>query len=334
MKRLVGIDLPRRLAARVPRPLTEALTGGGMVVLVGAARTLLNPLIGEGVPFAFTFLAIVLATLLAGWRAGTVALVLGVALVWYFILPERGSFGLADPAMVWWLVLITATQALIVAALGVYQSEMRRGQNERTRRINFLGHALREMDHRTRNNFQIVTSLLQLQASRSASPEVKAALREASERLQAVSAVYAALAPSSQNLGSVRLRDQLEEICSHIRRGILPEGIALETELEPILVPHETAVAVGIIVNELVTNACKHAFPGGRGSVAVRCARVGDSARIQVADNGRGLPAGMERKTGLGTRLIAAFVHRVHGTSEVRSSEAGTTHIVTVPLSA
>jgi two-component sensor histidine kinase len=334
VKRLLAIDLPRRLGARVPRPVTEALTAAGMVALVGVARTLLNPLIGEGVPFAFTFLSIVLATLLAGWRAGTAAMVLGVLLVWYFVLPERGSFTLADPAMVWWLVLIVATQALIVAALGVYQAEMRRGQSERTRRINFLGHALREMDHRTRNNFQIVTSLLQLQATRSASAEVKAALKEASERLQAVSAVYAALAPSSQNLAAVRLHDQLEEICSQIRRGILPEGIVLETELEPILVPHETAVAVGIIVNELVTNACKHAFPDGRGSVAVRCARVGANARIEVADDGCGLPAGPERKTGLGTRLIAAFVHRVRGVSEVRSSEAGSTYVVTVPLSA
>ncbi|MBV9930916.1 MAG: DUF4118 domain-containing protein [Alphaproteobacteria bacterium] len=334
MKRLVAIDLPRRLAARVPRPLTEVLTGAAMVVLVGGARTLLNPLIGEGVPFAFTFLGIVLATLLAGWRAGAVALVLGILLVWYFILPERGSFTLADPEMIWWIVLTAGTQALIVFSLGVYQAEMRRGQNERTRRINFLGHALREMDHRTRNNFQIVTSLLQLQANRSASDEVKVALREAGERLQAVAAVYAALAPSSQGLAAVRLQDQLEEICSQIRRGILPDGIVLTTDLEPILVPHETAVAIGIIVNELVTNACKHAFPQGGGSIVVRCARDGDAARVEVADDGRGMPTGAARRTGLGTRLVGAFVQRVRGASDVRSSDAGTVHIVTVPLSA
>jgi len=189
------------------------------------------------------------------------------------------------------------------------------------------------MDHRTRNNFQIVTSLLQLQSNRSASEEVKAALKEASERLQAVSAVYAALAPSSQSLAAIRLQDQLEEMCGQIRRGILPEGIALTTELEPILVPHETAVAIGIIVNELVTNACKHAFPEGRGTIAVRASKGVGGAVIEVADDGRGMAKGPEKK-GLGTRLVAAFVQRVRGTSEVRSSEAGTVHIVTVPLSA
>ena len=334
MKRLIAIDLSRRLSPRVPKLATEILVGVSVTAALVLGRALLSPLLADGVPFAFTFLAVVLSTLIAGWRSGALSLVLGELLVWYFVLPPRGTFLLADPAMLWWLLIIGGTEALIVAALGIYQYEMRRGQMERTRRINFLGHALREMDHRTRNNFQIVTSLLQLQSNRSQSAEVKAALREASERLQAVSAVYAALAPSSQNLAAVRLHDQLDEICGQIRRGILPEGIALTTELEPILVPHETGIAVGIIVNGLVTNAAKHAFPDGRGSIAVRAAKTADGARIEVADDGRGMPQGADRKGGLGTRLIAAFVQRVRGRSEVRSSGSGTTFVITVPLPA
>jgi two-component sensor histidine kinase len=334
MRRLIAIDLPRRLSPRVPRLVTEILAGAAITAALVLGRVLLIGLIEDGVPFAFTFLAVVLATLIAGWRSGLVSLMLGIVLVWYFVLPPRHSFALADPRMLWWLILIALTEFVIVVALGLYQMEMRRAQVDRTRRINFLGHALREMDHRTRNNFQIVTSLLQLQSNRSASDEVKAALREASERLQAVSAVYAALAPSSQNLAAVRLHDQLEEICGQIRRGILPEGIVLSTDLQPILVPHETAVALGIVVNELVTNAAKHAFPEGRGSITVRAVKAAAAARVEVADDGRGMPAGAERKGGLGTRLIAAFVQRVRGRSEVRSSAEGTTIIVTVPLGA
>lgn len=332
MKRLTAIDLPRRLSPGVPPLVTELATGAIITAVLVLVRALLSPVLAEGVPFAFAFLAVVLATLIGGWRSGTFSLAIGVLLVWYFVLPVPGSFTLADPRMFWWLVIIGGTEGLIVVALGLYQREIRWGQSERTRRINFLGHALREMDHRTRNNFQIVTSLLQLQANRSGSDEVKAALREASERLQAVSAVYAALAPSSQNLAAVRLQDQLEEICGQIRRGILPEGIVLTAEVEPMLVPHETAVAVGIIVNELVTNAAKHAFPNGRGSIVVRALKTPAGARLEVADDGCGMPARAERKGGLGTRLIAAFVQRVKGKSEVRSSSAGTVHIVTVPL--
>jgi two-component sensor histidine kinase len=332
VRRLIAIDLPRRLSPRVPKLVTELATAIVVTAALVLGRALLSPLLAEGIPFAFTFLAVVLTTLIAGWRSGAVSLLIGELLVWYFVLPPRGSFALAYPEMLWWLLIIGATEFIIVTALGIYQLEMRRGQAERTRRINFLGHALREMDHRTRNNFQIVTSLLQLQANRSASAEVKEALREASERLQAVSAVYAALAPSSQGLATVRLQDQLEEICAHIRRGILPEGISLTTELEPILVPHETAIAVGIIVNELVTNAAKHAFADGRGSIVVRSARTPQGARVEVADDGRGMPQGAERKGGLGTRLIAAFVQRVRGKSEIRSSGQGTMVVVTVPL--
>jgi two-component sensor histidine kinase len=333
LKRLISIDLPRRLSPRVPRLATEVAAAAVITAAMVLVRASLRPVLGDAVPFSFTFLSVVLATLVAGWRSGLVALVVGEVLVWYFVLPIAGSFTFADPKMASWLIVVGLTQLLMVGAMGLYQSEVRRGQTERTRRINFLGHALREMDHRTRNNFQIVTSLLQLQSNRSASEEVKAALREASERLQAVSAVYAALAPSSQNLAAIRLQDQLEEMCGQIRRGILPEGIALTTELEPILVPHETAVAIGIIVNELVTNACKHAFPDGRGTIAVRTSKGPEGAVIEVADDGRGLAKGPEKK-GLGTRLVAAFVQRVRGTSEVHSSEAGTVHIVTVPLRA
>jgi two-component sensor histidine kinase len=224
------------------------------------------------------------------------------------------------------------SEAFILAALALYQREVRVGEVERVRRINFLGHALREMDHRTKNNFQIVTSLLTLQGNRSTNPEVKAALREAAERLGAVSAVYAALAPSSHGLATVRLQDQLQEICDQIRRGILPDGIGLQAELEPILVPHETAVAIGIIVNELVTNACKHAFGERGGTIWVRASAEEGRARVEVADNGKGLAPAANGTGGLGTRLVAAFVQRVGGTSDVRSSPEGTVHAILVPL--
>jgi two-component sensor histidine kinase len=146
-----------------------------------------------------------------------------------------------------------------------------------------------------------------------------------------VSAVYAALTPSSQGLAAIRLHDQLEEICGQIRRGILPEGIALETELEPLLVPNETAVAIGIVVNELVTNACKHAFGDDGGTIRVRCRKENEAALIEVEDDGRGFTPG-ETKGGVGSRLVAAFVRRVKGRSELASSPEGTRHAIRVPL--
>jgi two-component system, sensor histidine kinase PdtaS len=331
LRRLVTIDLPRRLSRRLPKPVTEIAVGIGVTAVFAALRIALSPLIGGVAPFALSIIAVVLAALVGGWRAGLVSMVLGTTLIWYFILPPQGSFAIESPATALTLAAGALTEAILVLALGLYQREVRAGQLERMRRINFLGHALREMDHRTRNNFQIVTSLLTLQANRSGSAEVKAALNEAAERLKAVSAVYDALTPSSQGLASVRLQDQLQEICDQIRRGIMPDGIRLETDLEPMLVPHETGVAIGIVVNELVTNACKHAFDDGGGSILVKAWREDGAAYIEVADDGRGFVAGAA-KPGLGSRLVTAFLQRLKARSDVQSSPDGTIHRVRVPL--
>ena len=331
MKRLATIDLPRRLSRRLPRPVTELVVGVGVTAFFVGIRLALTPLIGEVAPFALSVIAVVLAALIGGWRAGLVSMVLGSLLIWYLVLPPRGSFELQTAATALILASGMLTEAILLVALGVYQREVRAGQLERARRINFLGHALKEMDHRTKNNFQIVTSLLTLQASRSASAEVKTALGEAAERLKAMAAVYDALAPSSQGLAAVRLQDHLQEICDQIRRGIMPEDMALSTEFEPMLVPHEAAVAIGIIVNELVTNACKHAFPDGAGTIRVRAWREDGAAYIEVEDDGCGFVTG-EAKPGLGSRLVTAFLQRMKGRSDVRTSSDGTVHRLRVPL--
>ena len=330
MRRLVTIDLPRRLSRRLPKPVTEVAVGVGVTALFVGARLAMSPLLGEVAPFALGIIAVVLAALLGGWRSGLVSMLLGTGLIWFLILPPERSFELETTSALT-LAVGVFTEAVILLALGLYQREVRAGELERARRINFLGHALKEMDHRTKNNFQIVTSLLTLQATRSGSEEVKSALNEAAERLKAVSAVYDALAPSSQGLASVRLQDQLQEICDQIRRGIMPDSITLSTELEPILVPHESAVAIGIIVNELVTNACKHAFEDTGGSIRVKAWRDAKAAVIEVADDGRGFVAGAARP-GLGSRLVTAFLQRLKAKSDVQSSSEGTTHRIRVPL--
>lgn len=331
MRRLVTIDLPRLLSRRLPRPVTELAVGVGVTAFFIGVRLAISPLLGEVAPFALGIIAVVIAALLGGWRSGLVSMVLGTTLIWYLVLPPHRSFAIENASTALILAAGIFTEGVILIALGLYQREIRAGQLERVRRINFLGHALREMDHRTKNNFQIVTSLLTLQAGRSPNDEVKTALNEAAERLKAVAAVYDALAPSSQGLASVRLQDQLQEICDQIKRGIMPDGIALSTELEPILVPHESAVAIGIIVNELVTNACKHAFGDGGGSILVKAWREDGAAIIEVADDGRGFVAGAARP-GLGSRLVTAFLQRLKARSEVQSSPEGTVHRIRVPL--
>ncbi|TFI58018.1 hypothetical protein E2493_12555 [Sphingomonas parva] len=332
MRRVVQLDLPQRLARLLPRWLTELLVAIAATGAFVGLRLMATPWLGGNAPFSLATLAMVLSALLAGWRSGVLSLLMGLGLIWYFVLPHENSLLASNGRTTFTIAVALFAQAFILAAIALYQREVRAGEIDRARRINFLGHALREMDHRTKNNFQIVTSLLVLQAGRSAHLEVQVALKEAAERLKAVAAVYDALAPSSQGLAAVRLQDQLQEIADQMRRGILPEGIRLETELDAMLVPHETAVSIGIIVNELVTNACKHAFPSGTGTITIRARKTDGGARIEVADDGSGFTPGA-KKGGLGTRLVAAFARRMDATADVRSlAGAGTTHIITVPL--
>jgi two-component sensor histidine kinase len=160
---------------------------------------------------------------------------------------------------------------------------------------------------------------------------VRAALAEASERLKALASVYDSLSLSSEGLGTIRLQDQLQQICDRIRQGLVRPGIALETDLEPMLVPRETGACIGIVVNELVTNACKHAFPGREGTIRVTVRNGDGHARIEVADDGCGMPARRPSR-GLGARLVEAFVRRIDGRAETFSSPEGTIHSIMVPL--
>ncbi len=323
----IGRDWPR-----LPRPLTETLTGAVAGLSFAALRIALNPLVGDTAPFALAILAMVLATLAAGWRSGLLAILIGLLLDWFFVLEPRWSFGLL-PGAAAALGFAILTSALILLALALHQHEAHAAEVARMRRAAFLDHALREMDHRTRNNFQIVISLLQLQVRRSGSAEAKAALGEAVDRLQAISSVYDSLSLSRHGLGSVRLQDQLQQICDRVRDGLLPEQVVLETELEPMLVPHETGACIGIVVNELVTNACKHAFSDRSGRILVSARRDGAQALIAVTDDGCGMPKGGARKRrGLGTRLVEGFVRKLRGRIEIRSSAAGTVHTIVVPL--
>src|SRR3954447_18050005 len=87
VRRLVRIDLPRRLARTVPRPVTEVAIRLAIAILLAPARAGVLGLLESRPPFCFAYLAVVLATLLAGWRSGLVALVSSVLLIWYFFVP-------------------------------------------------------------------------------------------------------------------------------------------------------------------------------------------------------------------------------------------------------
>jgi two-component system, sensor histidine kinase PdtaS len=317
--------LPERLAGRFPPALVELVVGLIVPVACVGLRFALTPIAGDRAPYAFNFAAIVIAAVLAGWRSGALALVFGQFLTWQIIVtPALPALVVSD--RLGGLILSTISGALVLAVTALYQREVTHAMSAQARQVDLQSEALREIDHRTRNNYQTVVALIRLQAQRTRSAEVKRALNEAADRVRAVSLASDQLAMWSDDLGTVRLGEHLRELCHQIRRGLAGDGVRIDCDFSDLTTRADTAIQLSIIVNELVTNALKHAFDDGRGEIRVRCAPAGGGLELEIADNGSGLRLSGKKPTGLGTRLVERFVKELGAHHEVVSSGNGTTH--------
>src|SRR5215472_12127306 len=145
---------------------------------------------------------------------------------------------------------------------------------------------LREVNHRVGNSLQIIASLLHLQASTSTQDDVKAALTNAMGRVAAVAQVHRRLY-TSQDLKSVVLNQYLDALLDDLRRSTEGERMSrLTLKAEPIEIDPDRAVAVGIIVNELVMNAVKYAYPDDAGPIHVELRGDGGDIVLSISDDG------------------------------------------------
>ena len=289
-------------------------------------------MIGDVAPYATGFVAVALAAGLAGWRSGLVAMIAGQALFWILILEPAGSAEISGHERRVGLVVATASQAILLTIIALYQREVDKGLSERERRVALLDHALNEIDHRTRNNHQTVLALIHLQAQRSPHDGVKDALQQVADRIQAIAHATEKLALRSGDLERVRLDDHLCGLCEQIERGLSSQHVQIECEIDEISMTAEQAIPIAIIVNELVTNALKHAFDGrDEGHVRVT-GRMNGTLKLTVADDGIGMTLGSRTKRGgLGTKLVDSFAKQLGAKHEVVSSNAGTTHDLVIP---
>jgi two-component sensor histidine kinase len=332
MKKIIRSRLPERLADKVPPPIVELGVGVAAATLFLASRIALVPLAGDRAPYAFVFLGIVIACLLAGWRSGLVALIVGQWLTWQLV----GQFAptvRATESRVGGFVIATVSQLIILVIVALYQREVAKGVEEQDRRMELLEQARREIDHRAKNNFQTVLSLIQLQAAREKEPNVRQALQQVGDRILAISVATEHLAIRSEDLATVRLRDHLCELCSQLERGLARGEVRVECDIPDVTASADTAIHLAIIVNELVTNSLKHAFQEGRaGLVRVHSKMIGTSLELEVSDNGDGFRARSPSSgSGLGRKLVETFAKHLNAKVEVSSSPAGTRHRITVP---
>ena len=184
---------------------------------------------------------------------------------------------------------------------------------------------LREVNHRVGNSLQIIASLLHLQANSTTQDDVKAALTNAMGRVAAVAQVHRRLY-TSHDLKSVLLNQYLEALLEDLRRSAEGNKMSrLTLKAEPIEIDPDRAVAIGIIVNELVMNAVKYAYPDGAGPIHVELKSEGDDLVVAIADDGVGLNAKADpRSTGMGQRIVSAMAAKLDASAERDPDHHGT----------
>ena len=332
MRKILHSRLPQRWAQRVPPPLVEI----GIAIIASVAmvglRLSFDQFTGPRAPYALNFVGVVLATVAAGWRSGVLALAISQVAIWYIVVPDRWSFVFETPEMMGGFVVATVSEAVILLIIALYQREVDKGTAEREQRMQLMDHALDEIDHRTRNNYSTVLALIQLQAQGAGDAKVKEALQQVTDRIQAIAGASDRLAIRSHDLDRVRLQDHLCGLVWQIERGMARDGINVGCDVDEVSASADAATSISIIVNELVTNAIKHAFNGEKsGSVWVR-GKAGDSFELIVQDDGQGIaPARRSGRSGLGTKLVESFVRQLKAKHEVVSTDKGTTHRLIIP---
>jgi two-component sensor histidine kinase len=174
-----------------------------------------------------------------------------------------------------------------------------------------------ELNHRVKNNLAIISAMLALQARATDLPQVREHLEKAVDRIQTIADVHASLYRSGRR-DEVDFAAYLHDLCGRLGTSVLDhDRVTLELHVEPVSLPLDRAVALGVVVNELVTNAAKHAYPSPRcGQISVRLEHALTGVILTVGDSGPGLPA-EPSKSGLGMRLIRSLCQQMGATFEV-----------------
>ena len=185
---------------------------------------------------------------------------------------------------------------------------------------------LGEVNHRVANSLQLVSAMVRLQATALTDPSAREALEDTQRRIQAIAQVHRRLY-TSNDVESVDMQEYLGALVDELAETWSTEALprALSLAAEPIRLPTDRAVSLGVIVTELVTNACKYAYPDSGGEVRVALRRIDDDVfLLAVEDDGCGIPEdAVPRGTGLGTKLIRAMAQSLQSIVEYDPTHTG-----------
>lgn len=195
---------------------------------------------------------------------------------------------------------------------------------------------LKEVHHRVKNNLQIIHSLISLQARQDQTPAVVEAFRTMQNRVRSMAMLHEALY-GSEDLARIDFHRYVERMCVHLAHAFGADAahVQLETRVSSVMLPLDRAVPCGLLINELVTNVLKHAFPDGRSGRATIALEFETDRQLllTVADDGVGLPdtLDLDRAKSLGLELVRGLTQQLEGTLRLDRGSPGTIFRVTFP---
>jgi len=229
----------------------------------------------------------------------------------------------SPPAGRWFEIRMTRVDDDLIAQIFVDITEHKAAERHKTEMFN-------ELNHRVKNNLAAVSAMLSMQARAADDPRVRDQLAKAVDRIESIGEVHASLYRASST-GDVDFSGYLQRLCARLSTSLLDsDRVRVEVDADAVTAPLEEAVALGLIVNELITNAAKHAYPAPmHGVIEVVLRRDPSELVLQVSDHGRGLSAN-DSSGGIGMRLVRSLVQQCQGRLEI-GGEDGASFTVRVP---
>ncbi len=211
-------------------------------------------------------------------------------------------------------VIATLLLLILVLLYKTIQSNKRKNVllEEQNKEKEFL---LKEIHHRVKNNLEIVSSLLALQSEQITDRKVRDAMQKSQHRVHSMSMIHQKLY-QGKSISVIEMRDYFINLSNHIVETFdADDRIKVECDMEPLELDVDMAVPIGLIVNELLTNSMKYAFPNqGEGQVMIHLEEKDAHLLLEVSDNGIGKPlSGENEGTGFGTQLIGLLTKQLEG---------------------
>lgn len=190
---------------------------------------------------------------------------------------------------------------------------------------------LHEIDHRVKNNLQLISSLMLLQSRRMSDETARQALKTMLERVSAVATMHRRLF-QGEDAQQFEVSDFVRDLAGDLALAAGREDIQITLDLEPVTVPASAAAPLALVLNELIGNALKHAFPGGQGGViAIRVDQADGACVLTVADDGCGMG---EAPKAFGLTIVGLLCQQLRAGLEIAPAGPGVRAVVRAPRQA